>query len=138
MEQSWQASAIFFALGHVGFVIRILLSFVGTGQKRLSLIDNYIAENGAVFLLGLLSYWALASLWLWTDAIGFLGEVGNFVGLVPHQLNAWTIVIAIVADVLLKYLINKWGDKIGTDKLADKIAQAVPKVSKPDEPPTQP
>ena len=138
-EQSWEASAIFFALGHLGFVIRILLSFVGSGQRRLNLIDDYIAENGAVFLLGLLSYWAVAALWLWTDAIGFLGGVGEFVGLVPGQLNAWTIVVAILADALLKYLLDKWGDKLGTNKISDKIAQVVPKVGRTDDgtpPPT--
>ena len=133
-DQSWELSAIFFALGHLGFAIRILLSFVGTGQRRLSLIDNYVAENGAVFLLGLLSYWAIAALWLWTDAIGFLGGVGEFVGLVPGLLNAWTIVVAILADVLLKYLLDKWGDKVGVDRIADKIAAVVPKVGKPEDP----
>ena len=129
-EQSWELSAIFFAIGHLGFVIRILLSFIGTGEKRLNKIDDYVAENGAVFLLSLLSYWAIAALWLWTDAIGFLGGVGEFVGIVPGQINAWAIVIAILADYLLKFMINKWGDKVGVDKISDKIAQAVPKLSK--------
>ena len=135
MEQTWQASAAWFALGHLGFVIRILWSFINSGQKRLSHLDNYLAENGAVFLLGLLSYWAVASLWLWTEAIGFLGGVGEFVGVMPGQLNAWTIIIAIIADLLLKFIVNKWGDKIGADAIADKIAQAVPKVTKPTDPP---
>ena len=136
MEQVWYATLGFFALGHLGFVIRILLAFVGSGQKRLSLIDDYIAENGAVFLLGLLSYWAISALWVWTDAVGFLGGFGESIGIVPGQINAWAIVIAIIADALLRFLVNKLGDKVGVDKISDRIAQAVPKLgAKNDEAP---
>jgi hypothetical protein len=133
-EQVWYIAVGFFLLGHLGFVIRILLSFVGSGQKKLSLIDDYVADNGAVFLLGLLSYWAIAALWFWTDAIGFLGGFGESIGLIPGELNAWAIVIAILADALLKFLVDKLGDKVGVDKITDKIASAVPKLGKDNEP----
>ena len=131
-EQVWYVTVGFFLLGHLGFAIRILISFVGSGQRRLSLIDDFVAENGAVFLLGLLSYWAIAALWLWTDAMGFLGGVGEYIGLIPGVLNAWAIVIAILADAFLKFLVDKFGDRIGADKISDKIAQSVPKLSKDD------
>ena len=131
-EQVWYVTVGFFLLGHLGFAIRILLSFVGSGQRRLSLIDDFVEDNGAVFLLGLLSYWAIAALWLWTDAMGFLGGVGEYIGIVPGALNAWAIVIAILADVFLKFLVDKFGDRIGADKITDKIAQSVPKLRKDD------
>lgn len=129
-SQIWYIAVGFFVLGHLGFAIRILLSFVGSGQRKLSLIDDYVADNGAVFLLGLLSYWAIVALWLWTDAIGFLGGFGESIGLVPGWLNAWTIAIAILADAILKFLVDKLGDKVGVDKITDKIANAVPKLTK--------
>ena len=138
-EQSWELSAIFFALGHLGLGLRILFSFIGTGQRRLTLIDEYVADNGAIFLLGLLSYWAIVCIWLWTDAIGIFGGVGEAISFVPGQLNAWTIPIALVADWLLKLGLDKWGDKIGIAKLSDKIAAVVPKVGKAEDgtpPPT--
>lgn len=126
-EQVWYISLLFFALGHLGLVIRILFSFIASGQKRLGMIDDFVTENGAVFLLGLLSYWGIVSLWLWTDAVGFLGGVGESIGIVPGQLNGWAVIVAIVADFFLKFIIDKFGDRIGVDKISDKIAQKMGK-----------
>ena len=131
-EQVWWVTVLFFLLGHVGFALRIMWVVLTSGQKKLSLIDDYVEENSLVVVFGLVCYWALVALWLWTDALGFLGGVGESIGLIPGALNGWTILVAILSDVLLLKIIDKFGDKIGMERLSDKISQAMPKLSKPE------
>lgn len=133
--QHWWVTLLFFALGHLGFVIRIFWTIITSGQKKLSVVDDYIEENSLVIVFGLLCYYAVVALWLWTDALSLLGSVGESFGLVPKILNGWTVVIAIVADVILMKIIDKFGDRMGLDKLSDKVTQVVPKFSKPTDPP---
>lgn len=135
MEQVWYMSVAFFVIGHLGFAVRVLWLFIRSGQRRLAMIDEYIADNSAVILFGLLCYWSVVALWLWTDATGFLGGVGESFGIVPGKLNGWTVVVAIVADAILAVVINKWGNSIGVSNLSDKISQVVPKVGKGEQPP---
>ena len=132
VTQEWWVTALFFLLGHIGFALRIMWVVLTSGQKKLSLIDDYVEENSLVVVFGLVCYWALVALWLWTDALGFLGGVGESIGLIPGSLNGWTILVAIVSDVLLLKIVDKFGDKIGMEKLSDKISQAMPKLSKPE------
>ena len=133
-SQVWWVTILFFLLGHVGFALRIMWVVLTSGQKKLSLVDDYIEENSLVVVFGLVCYYALVALWLWTDALSLLGSVGKNMGLVPGSLNGWTIIIAILSDVLLLKIVDKLGDKMGMEKLSEKISQAMPKLSKPEPP----
>jgi hypothetical protein len=105
---------------------------VRSGERKLSMLDDYIEENSLVIVFGMVCYYTLIGLWLWTDAIGFLGGVGDSIGLIPHILNGWTVIVAILSDFILFKIIDKFGDKMGMDKLSDKIP--IPKFSKPSDP----
>ena len=130
MNQEWWVTLLFFLLGHVGFALRIMWVVLTSGQKKLALVDDYIEENSLVVVFGLVCYYALVALWLWTDALSLLGSVGEGVGLIPGALNGWTVIVAIASDVLLLKIVDKFGDKIGMERLSDKISQAMPKLSK--------
>lgn len=129
-EQVWWVTVLFFLLGHVGFALRIMWVVLTSGRRKLSLVDDYIEENSLVVVFGLVCYYALIALWLWTDVLGFLGGVGESIGLLPGELNGWTILVAILSDVLLLKIVDRFGDKLGVEKLSDKISQAMPKLSK--------
>lgn len=128
------SQTLFFVLGHMGFAIRIMWNVLTSGQKKLDVVDDYIADNSLVVVFGLVCYYALVALWLWTDALGLLGTVGESLGLVPGKLNGWTIIIAIASDVLLMKIVDRFGDKAGIEKLGDKISAVIPKLSKPEDP----
>ena len=123
---------MFFLLGHVGFALRIMWVVLTSGQKKLSLVDDYIEENSLVVVFGLVCYWALVALWLWTDALSLLGSVGESIGMVPGVLNGWTVLLAIASDVILMKVVDKFGDKFGVDKLSERVSQVMPKLSKED------
>ena len=132
VNQEWWVAGLFFLLGHVGFAIRIMWVVLTSGQKKLSLVDDYIEENSLVVVFGLVCYWALVALWLWTDALSLLGSVGESIGMVSGVLNGWTVLLAIASDVILMKVVDKFGDKFGVDKLSERVSQVMPKLSKED------
>ena len=128
-EQFWYESVGFFALGILGFAIRLLWTFVMSGQRKLSAFDDYVEDNSAIVLLGFLFYCGLAALWMWTDAMALIPD---WAGVSSGILNGWTVLLGFLSDVLFMFLVNKFGEKVGVDKLGDKVAGLMPKVSKDD------
>lgn len=131
-NQEWWVTLLFFLLGHIGLAVRMFWVLITSGQKKLSVVDDYVEENSLVVVFGALCYYALVALWLWSDLFGLLGGVGDALGLIPKVLNAWTIPLAIGSDFILLKVVDKFGDKMGMDKLSDKIP--IPKFSKPSDP----
>lgn len=129
----WEALLFFIGGGIVGFSLRIGWVLISSGQRKLSVVDDYLEENSLVVAFGVFCYIALVALWLWTDALGLLGGVGESIGIVPGVLNAWTVLFAFASDVVLMMLINKFGEKIGADRLSERLSQAMPKMSKTNE-----
>ena len=129
-SQEWWVSLLFFVAGHLGLVARTLFMFIKSGQRNLKFFDDYISDNSAVLLLGVIFYWIIAMLWAWTSLIGFLGGLGDSMGLIPGEINAWSAVIAFLSDIFFFLLIDKVGSRIGADKLSDKLSEAMPKLSK--------
>lgn len=112
MEQELYKAFWWWAVGLVlGMSLRILWGAIQGQVRTYADLDDYIKNNAIVLTFVAVSYSAIVILWRATNLVSFVPFVDK-IDIYPGVVNAWSIVICFVADVLFSFVIRKYSDKI--------------------------
>jgi len=120
-SQSWFSAAGWWAVGlFFGLSIRILWGALRGKVREYSQLDEYVRQNAIAFTLVALCYTALVVMWKSTDLVAAIPWIDK-VGILPGQVNAWSILICFSGDVIFAFVARKFGERAGVkvDKPAD-------------------
>ena len=98
----------FVGLG-LGLSIRVLYMALKSGVTDYKLIDDYLKKNLLVIIFVALCYTAIVVMWRSTDIMPAVDALGVY----PRVVNAWSIVICFLGDMIFAYVIAKAKAKFG-------------------------
>jgi len=112
MEQSLVKAWWWWFVGLIlGLSLRILWGAIKGNIRKVSDLDDYIRDNTVVLTFVAICYSVLCILWRTTDLVAYLPLLDR-IDIFPRVINAWSIVVCFLADLILLYVIRKFQDKI--------------------------